>query len=139
MRALAAVLSALWAGSLCTICGVVAPTLFAILPDGKLAGRLAAHFFELAAVIGGVIGFMLLIMIFTGRLVLPKRLGVGLVLAAAALPVLSEVALGPLMNAARAAQDMARFGLLHGLAALLFFGACISAVALVALVSRRAE
>ena len=46
-------------------------------------------------------------------------------------PLLSELVLSPLMAAARAANDMGRFGMLHGLAAVLFVAAAFGALALV--------
>src|SRR5262245_49949071 len=52
----AAVLLTLWAGSLWTICGLVAPTLFAMLEDRHAAGLLAAHFFRLEAILGAAVG-----------------------------------------------------------------------------------
>jgi hypothetical protein len=54
-----------------------------------------------------------------------------LILLTAAAPLSSELILGPMMNAAREANDMARFGMLHGVSAVLFFTACLSALALV--------
>jgi hypothetical protein len=50
---------------------------------------------------------------------------------AATAPLLSELVLRPIMDAARADGDMARFGMLHGVSALLFGVACLSAALLV--------
>jgi len=122
---------ALWAGSLWTICGLVAPTLFAMLDDRALAGRLAGRFFDLATLIGVAAGAILLALTFTARYVLPGRYGRLLVGLTAGLPALSELILSPLMEQARAAGDMARFGMLHGLAAAVFMIACAGAVAVV--------
>ena len=139
MRSLASVLAALWAGSLCTICCVVAPTLFVALPDRQLAGATAAQFFRIVSMIGLAIGALLLILMLVGKLQLPRRWGFALVIATAALPIVSELALGPLMSSARAAGDMGRFGMLHGVAALFFFAACLGAIAVVVLISRSAR
>jgi len=139
MRSLAAVLAALWAGSLTTICAVVAPTLFATLADRRLAGETAGHFFHLASLIGLAIGAVLLILVLARRLRLPARWGSTLIVVTAGLPLLSQLALGPAMRGAQAAGDMSRFGLLHGVSAILFFAACIGAIVLVVLVSRPAE
>ncbi|MGH8187222.1 MAG: DUF4149 domain-containing protein, partial [Steroidobacteraceae bacterium] len=52
LRVVARVLAGLWAGSLLTICGIVAPTLFATLDDRRLAGEVAGRFFEIATWLG---------------------------------------------------------------------------------------
>ena len=101
-----------------TICCVVAPTLFVALPDRQLAGATAAQFFRIVSMIGLAIGALLLILMLVGKLQLARRWGFALVIATAALPIVSELALGPLMSSARAAGDMGRFGMLHGVAAL---------------------
>jgi hypothetical protein len=61
-----------------------------------------------------------------------------LVVLAAAAPLLSEVVLGPLMESARRGGDMARFGALHGVSALLFGVACICSIAALWLFNRPA-
>lgn len=115
---------AFWAGSLWTICAVVAPSLFAVLDDRRLAGQLAGRFFHLETAIGVASCAVLLSLSFTGRLTLPGR---HWIVVTAALPLANYIVLGPLMAAARAADDMARFGILHAFSAALFFGACLSA------------
>jgi hypothetical protein len=139
MRSFAAVIAALWAGTLCTVCCVVAPVLFATLAERQLAGELAARFFAIAAIVGACSGVLLVILIAAGRLRVLRKWSTGVIVATAGLPVLSELALGPMMNAARAADDMSRFGMLHGIAAVLFFAACLGSIAVVVLVSRPAE
>jgi len=62
-----------------------------------------------------------------------------LIAATAAAPLLSELVLAPMMTAARAANDMARFGMLHGLSAILFVAAALGALALVLRFNRPAE
>jgi hypothetical protein len=59
-----------------------------------------------------------------------------LILLTAGAPLASELILGPMMDRARALNDMARFGLLHGISAVLFCSACLSALALVWKTSR---
>jgi len=135
---------AFWAGSLWTICGVVAPTLFALLDDRSLAGRLAGRFFDLATLIGVVCAVILFAPTLlqsssTRRYVMPGRYTRLLVLVTAGLPVLSKVALSPLMEQARAAGNMARFGALHGAAAGLFMLACAAALAVVWNFSQRSN
>jgi hypothetical protein len=129
---------AFWAGSLWCICGVVAPTLFALLEDRSLAGRLAGRFFDLATLIG-VISAAVVIAPTLGRYVMPGRYTRWLVLITAGLPVLSKLALSPFMEQARVAGNMARFGALHGAAAGLFMLACATALGLVWSFSQRAR
>ncbi|HEY6642962.1 DUF4149 domain-containing protein [Povalibacter sp.] len=128
MSRVASVLIAFWAGSLWTICGVVAPSLFGVLDDRRVAGQLAARFFFIETWIGVVIGAVLLGLGFSGRLVLPGR---SWIFIAALLPLASHVLLGPLMERARAAGDMARFGVLHGIAGVCFLFACIAMLVVV--------
>jgi len=118
----------LWAGSLWTVCGIVAPQLFATLPERKLAGQMAARLFHIETWLGVVIAIVLIAILVarkTGKSIL------WLILLTAAAPLASELILGPMMNAAREANDMARFGMLHGVSAVLFLIACVSGLALV--------
>jgi hypothetical protein len=129
---------AFWAGSLWCICGVVAPTLFALLEDRTLAGRLAGRCFDLATLIG-VLSAVLVFAPTIGRYVMPGRYTRWLVSITAGLPVLSKLALSPLMEQARVAGNMTRFGALHGAAAGLFMLACVSALGMVWSFSPRAK
>ncbi|HEY8540275.1 MAG TPA: DUF4149 domain-containing protein [Steroidobacteraceae bacterium] len=122
----AAVLLALWAGSLLTVCALVAPTLFALL-ERSLAGRVAGRLFFAETVIGVVAAIGIFIAQRIGRFSLSRAATIGIVVAAG-LPLASEIVLSPLMQAARSAGDMARFGLLHGVSAVLFAGACAAAL-----------
>lgn len=136
MPRFAALLITLWAGSLWTICALVAPTLFAVLDDRQIAGRLAATFFFAATAIGVVVGVVLIALNLARKVVLPGR---ALVLITAGLPLASHLILGPLMDQARATGDMARFGVLHGIASACFLIACVSALVLVWKLNRPAE
>jgi hypothetical protein len=62
-----------------------------------------------------------------------------LIAATAAAPLVSELVLSRMMAAARAANDMTRFGLLHGVSAVLFVAAALGALVLVVRFSRPAE
>jgi len=135
MERLASLLLTFWAGSLWTICGLVAPTLFRLLEDRRLAGQLAAAFFNALTWIGVAVAVVLLAMNLAGRLPLLSR---ALVLTTAGLPLASRLILGPLMDQARAAGDMTRFGILHGVAGGCFLIACVSAAVLVWKFSRPA-
>ena len=133
---LAALLITCWAGSLWTICGLVAPTLFEVLDDRQSAGQLAGRFFHIETWIGVIIGGSLLGLNMAGRLALPGR---ALVWLAAGLPLASHLALGPLMDQARFSGDTTRFGLLHAAASASFLAACIALLILVWKFNRPAE
>ena len=120
-----------WAGSLLTICGIVAPSLFAVLPDRHVAGEVAGYFFRVEAWLGLVLGVLVCILLALRTITWVTRLDYGLVLGAMLAPLLSELGLRQLMSAARSAGDMGRFGLLHGVSALLFAVACVGALLLV--------
>lgn len=128
-----------WAGSLWTICGVVAPSLFAVLGDRAVAGQVAAHLFRAEAFIGLIVGLVLLALSWLAPTSVSSRRGRVLIVTTALLPLLSQAGIGPLLDKARAAGDMARFGILHGVAGLLFLLACIGALLLVWEFNRRAE
>ena len=130
-----------WAGSLWTICGIVAPGLFAVLPDRRAAGEVAGFFFSLATWLGLSLGAIFLALLLRGSLRSGAReridavnidaVNVALALTAIATPILSEAGVRPWMQAARQAGDMARFGMLHGASALLFAIACLATLAIV--------
>lgn len=121
----------LWAGSLWTICGIVAPQLFATLPERRLAGQMAARLFHIETWLGVVIAIALLGLLAARRAFADSKTVLWLILLTAGAPLASELILGPMMDAARSANDMARFGMLHGVSAALFLIACVSALALV--------
>lgn len=133
MQRIAAVLLALWAGSLVTLCGMVAPMLFATLGDRHLAGQTAARLFQLEAWIGACIGAAVLALLTARRVpasALRRSLPLWLVVGTAAAPLLGQLTLRPMMERARLAGEMGRFAALHGGAALLFLAACAGALAL---------
>ena len=139
MTRLAAITLTLWAGSLWTVCAIAAPTAFAVLDDRHAAGRVAGRLFEIETWLGAVCALLL----FATALVhkpLALRLGPPwLIAATAAAPLVSELVLSPMMAAARAANDVSRFGLLHGVSAVLFVAAALAALALVLRFNRPAE
>jgi hypothetical protein len=136
---LAAVVLTLWAGSLWTVCAIAAPVAFAVLDDRHAAGRVAATLFEIETWVGTVCALLLFATAFVHK-PLAVRLGPPWLLAAtAAAPLASELVLSPMMAAARAANDMSRFGLLHGISAVLFVAAALGALLLVLRFNRRAE
>jgi hypothetical protein len=126
----AAVVLTLWAGSLWTICAIAAPAAFAVL-DRPAAGRLAGTLFQIATWLGAVCALLLFAAAFAHKPLATRLTPAWLVAATAAAPLLSELVLSPMMAAARAANDMSRFGMLHGLAAVLFVAAALGALLLV--------
>lgn len=121
----------LWAGSLWTVCGIVAPQLFATLPERRLAGQMAARLFHIETWLGVVVAALLIVLLAARKAFVASKAILWLILLTAAAPLASELLLGPLMDAARQAGDMGRFGMLHGVSAVLFFAACSSVLALV--------
>jgi Domain of unknown function (DUF4149) len=135
----ARVLAGLWAGSLWTICGVVAPTLFATLDDRRLAGDLAGRFFEIAAWLGVAFALPLLGIVWKTEAFKPKRAIVILIALTAYAPVQVQLSTVPRMAAARAAGDLARFDFAHSLATGMFLVACVGVLAVLWVFNRRAE
>lgn len=131
MRRVLQVVLAAWAGSLWTVCGVVAPSLFAVLPERSLAGQVAGHFFTVESWLGLALGAVALALLARGAANEARRFDYGVLIATMLAPMISELIVRPTMEAARAAGDMQRFGLLHGVSALLFGVACLGALTLV--------
>lgn len=139
MTRLAAAILTLWAGSLWTICAIAAPVAFAVLDDRHAAGRVAATLFGIETWLGAVAA-LLLFACAAVRHSLAARLGPPwLIAATAAAPLLSELVLSPMMATARAANDISRLGMLHGLSAVLFVAAALGALILVLRFNRPAE
>jgi len=124
MQRLLQIVLAAWAGMLWTICGVVAPSLFKVLPERALAGEVAGHFFSVTTWVGLALGIIALLCSTRPESRL-DRLNQALLAAAAAAPALSELVLRPIMIGARQAGDMTKFGMLHGVSGLLFGIACV--------------
>lgn len=129
MRRIAMILSACWAGSLITICGVVAPTLFAALGDQSLAGTLAGRFFHISSWLSFAFASAIASVIHLERGRVPRAEALLIALTAGG-PLISEWILRPMMDAARTAGDMGRFGMLHGVSVMLFGVACLTALLL---------
>ena len=139
MTRLAAVLLTLWAGSLWTVCAIAAPVAFAVLDDRHAAGRVAAMLFEIETWLGAGCALALFAI---GLVHKPSAARLGppwLIAATAAAPLASELVLSPMMATARAANDMGRFGMLHGISAMLFVAAALGALFLVLRFNRPAE
>jgi len=124
------VILTLWAGSLWTICAIAAPAAFAVL-ERSAAGRLAGTLFQIATWLGAACALLLFATAFLHKPLASRLSPSWLVAATAGAPLLSELVLSPMMATARAANDMSRFGMLHGLAAVLFVAAALGALLLV--------
>jgi hypothetical protein len=97
---------------------------------------MAARLFHIETWLGVVVGIALIAILAARRAFVTSKAVLWLILLTAGAPLASELILGPMMDAARAANDMTRFGMLHGVSALLFFSACLSALALLWKTSR---
>jgi hypothetical protein len=131
MTRLAAVILTLWSGSLWTVCAIAAPVAFAVLDDRHAAGRVAAMLFEIETWLGAAAALLLFACAAMHKPLALRLAPAWLVAATAAAPLISELVLSPIMASARAANDMSRFGLLHGISALLFVAAALGALLLV--------
>jgi hypothetical protein len=132
------VVVALWSGSLLTICGIVAPSLFVVIADRHLAGDVAGHFFRVESWLGLAFGGIALVLLSRAQ-ALRDRINLTLLVTTAAAPVFNEVVLRPFMDSARASGDLQKFGMLHGAGAMLFGIACVTALALLWRISHREE
>jgi uncharacterized membrane protein len=132
-----ALLVTVWVGSLWTICLIAAPAAFATLPERRLAGLVVGRLFQTETWLGVVVA-ALLVAVLVARKHLSKAT-LAIILLTAATPLISQLVVVPLMDQARAANDMAQFGRLHGVSAALFLTACSSALALVWKVSQPAK
>ncbi len=120
-----------WIGSLWTIGLIVAPVLFAVLPDTALAGLVAGRLFTIEALVTLISAPLLLLLwrrCYPALPLWPKLVVATMWL----LAVAGEWWLRPLMAAARAGGDdaLASFALLHGVASLMYFVVAGGGVAL---------
>ena len=139
MSGFAAVVLTLWAGSLWTVCGIAAPVAFAVLEDRHAAGRVVATLFRIETWLGAACALLLFAAAFAHKPLAARLTPPWLIAATAAAPLLSELVLSPMMASALAAGAMGRFGLLHGVSAVLFLAAALGALVLVLRFNRRAE
>ena len=119
------VLLVLWAGSLWAMAIIVAPNLFRAQPDAQLAGMLAGRLFSIEAYLGVATAAI--------ALLLPGRTRFLWGYGAAALLATVQWVIGPRMVEAHL-HGLAwgiGFGAWHGIAALLYGGACILALLLI--------
>jgi hypothetical protein len=132
-------LLALWAGALVTIGGLVAPTLFQMLADSRLAGLVAGCLFRRATYLSVPIALAIAVL---GLVLEPGRTGrrrASWALAPAALLLLSEYAVRPLLVAARAAGGAPgnAFAIWHGVSTALYVAATAITITLLVQELRR--
>ncbi|MDH5786490.1 MAG: DUF4149 domain-containing protein [Chromatiales bacterium] len=120
-------LLSLWVGALWAIGYLAVPTLFASLDDSALAGMVAGRLFTGVSLIGMGCGTALLVSFWMqGARPLAER-RVQLLVVMLGLVIIGEFALQPQMAALKAegliegSGAAARFGVLHGIASLLYF------------------
>lgn len=130
------ILLSLWVGALWSIGYLAVPTLFASLDDRMLAGMLAGKMFTGVSLIGLGCGTALLVSFWmqSARPLAERR--VQLLIAMLAIVVVGEFMLQPQMVALKAegliegSGAAARFGLLHGIASLLYLANSLTGLAL---------
>jgi hypothetical protein len=120
------------------VCGIAAPVAFAVLADRHAAGAVTGTLFEIETWLGAGCALLLFAAALVHKPLAVRLAPSWLIAATAAAPLLSELVLSPMM-AARAANDMGRFGLLHGVAAVLFVAAALGALVLVLRFNRPAR
>lgn len=136
------ILLTLWVGGLWTAGYIVAPMLFHVLDDRRLAGELAGEIFGVMSYVGLACGIVLLI----GLIYQAGRDGLRAwqfwaLVAMLALVSIGEFILQPMIYTLKAATPggfvegsgaAARFGILHGISSLLFLATSLLGLALVA-------
>jgi len=141
LRLARTLLVTLWAGSLWTVGYLAAPLLFATLPDRTLAGTIAGSLFRAEAWLSLACG-MLLLAIFRSDTTLQSRaICIRIVIGMLICVVVGYFGLQPFMAEIRAAAAQAggvmddamrmRFGVLHGLASLIYLLQSVAAIVLV--------
>jgi len=119
-----------WVGSLWTVGYVVAPLLFATLTDRAQAGTLAGLFFKAEAWISLICGALLLAIIWTQREHPTRIMQIKLVICMILCTVIGYFGLQPHMSELRAIAAQSggimddamrtRFGVLHGVASVIY-------------------
>lgn len=140
LAGLRALLVTFWAGSLWTVGYVAAPTFFATLPDRMLAGTVAGSLFRSGAWVSMVCGLLLLVLYGAARELPNRRTLIWLAAAMLACTLVGYFGIQPYMAALKAAAGTegvmaeatrARFGLLHGVASLIYLVQSVLAIGLV--------
>ncbi len=133
-------LLSLWVGALWSIGYLAVPTLFASLDDRALAGMLAGKMFTGVSLIGMGCGTALLVSFWMQSVKPIRERRVQLLIAMLVLVVLGEFVLQPQMVALKAegiiegSGAAARFGVLHGIASLLYLANSVIGMALLVMI-----
>ncbi len=139
--ALRVLLVTVWAGSLWTVGYLAAPTLFATLADRVMAGTIAGSLFRAEAWLSVACGLLLLPLLLADRGFARRTSCIVLVMLMLVCVSVGYFGLQPFMAELRAAAAAsggvmdgalkARFGMLHGIASLIYLAESLLAVALV--------
>jgi MFS family permease len=128
------VLITLWVGALWAIGYIAAPVLFSLLQDRSLAGSLAGQMFHIVSYIGIACGGILL------AAMLPRhglRWRTWILITMLVLVICGEFVLQPMMQELKShgliegSTEKARFGMLHGIASVVYLGNCVLGLVLV--------
>ena len=121
------ILLTLWIGGLWVVGLVVAPTLFAELPDTATAGSVAGALFTVISRIGLVCASMLLFLGWLQHAAHARRWQLLVIVLMVVLVVIGEYVLAPMISELRATGQVAspRFGQLHGLASGAYLVNCV--------------
>lgn len=138
---LRALLVTVWVGSLWTVGYLAAPTLFATLSDRTLAGSIAGSLFRVEAWVSVVCGLSLLVLLFADRGFEKRRACIVLVVLMLVCLSVGYFGLQPYMAALKETAvanggvmpdaARARFGMLHGVASVIYLIQSVLAVGLV--------
>ncbi len=135
-----ALLVTFWAGSLWTVGYVAAPTFFATLPDRMLAGTVAGNLFRVEAWVSIACGVLLLALYASARGLAQRRTLLWLAAAMLVCTLVGYFGIQPYMAALKTAAGpegvlegatRARFGMLHGVASVIYLVQSLLAVGLV--------
>ena len=129
------ILLTLWVGGLWVIGFVVAPTLFATLPETSMAGTVAGSLFTSISRIGLLCGSALLLLVWLQGCCGKRRWEVAVIALMFILILVGEYVLAPMIGDLRTAGQTGseRFGQLHGLATVLYGINCLLGLVLVAI------
>jgi hypothetical protein len=134
-------IATLWVGSLWTVGYLVAPSLFATLPERALAGSIAGSLFRVEAWVSVACGLSLLALLFWDRRFEHRRFCIVAVVLMLICLTVGYFSLQPFMAALRETAALngglmdesarSRFGLLHGVASVIYLAQSLIGVALV--------
>lgn len=120
----------IWAGSIWTLGYLVAPVLFSTLADRALAGTIAGSMFRAGAWVSMVCALLLMALLWVDRSFQQRRTALYLVAAMLSCVLIAYFGLQPYMAALKESAvftggvmdeaSRARFGLLHGVASLIY-------------------